>query len=152
MVGPNCMGVVNTDAAVQMDGQFGPVRPLRGNVAMSSQSGALGIALLDYATKLNIGISSFVSVGNKADLSGNDLLLYWEDDAATDVIALYLESFGNPRRFSRIARRITRIKPIVAMKSGRTAAGAKAAEPAMTEARIASFMGSCSVCFPQKIK
>ncbi len=127
MVGPNCMGLVNTDPAVQLDGQFGPVRPNRGNVAMSSQSGALGIAILDYATKLNIGISSFVSVGNKADVSGNDLLLYWEEDPATDVILLYLESFGNPRRFARVARRIGHSKPIVAVKSGRTSAGARAA-------------------------
>ncbi len=127
MVGPNCMGLLNTDPVVNMDGQFGPIRPRRGNVAMSSQSGALGIAILDYASELNIGISSFVSVGNKADVSGNDLLLYWEDDPSTDVVLLYLESFGNPRRFSRIARRIGRTKPIVAVKSGRTAAGARAA-------------------------
>lgn len=127
MVGPNCMGLLNTDPAVSFDGQFGPIVPPRGNVAMSSQSGALGLAILDYATKLNIGISTFVSVGNKADVSGNDLLLFWEDDPNTDVILLYLESFGNPRRFSRIARRIGRTKPIVAVKSGRTAGGAKAA-------------------------
>ncbi len=127
MVGPNCMGLLNTDLAVSFDGQFGPIVPPRGNVAMSSQSGALGLAILDYATDLNIGISTFVSVGNKADVSGNDLLLFWEDDPNTDVILLYVESFGNPRRFSRIARRIGRNKPIVAVKSGRTAAGAKAA-------------------------
>jgi acetyl coenzyme A synthetase (ADP forming)-like protein len=127
MVGPNCMGVVNTDPVVSLDGQFGPLQPPRGNVAMSSQSGALGIAILDYARELGIGISSFVSVGNKADVSGNDLLLYWEEDPSTDVILLYLESFGNPRRFARIARRIAKQKPIIAVKSGRTAAGAKAA-------------------------
>jgi acetyl coenzyme A synthetase (ADP forming)-like protein len=127
MVGPNCMGLLNTDPAVNFDGQFGPIIPPRGNVAMSSQSGALGLAILDYAKKLNIGISTFVSVGNKADVSGNDLLLFWEDDPNTDVILLYLESFGNPRRFARIARRIGRSKPIVAVKSGRTAGGAKAA-------------------------
>ncbi|MDJ0960253.1 MAG: GNAT family N-acetyltransferase [Acidimicrobiia bacterium] len=127
MVGPNCMGVLNTDPVVSMDGQFGPLRPPRGNVAMSSQSGALGIAILDYATDLNVGISTFVSVGNKADVSGIDLLMYWEEDPATDVILLYLESFGNPRRFARIARRIAKKKPIVAVKSGRTIAGAKAA-------------------------
>jgi len=127
MVGPNCMGLVNTDTAISLNGQFGPIFPPKGNVAMSSQSGALGLAILDYATDLNIGISSFVSVGNKADISGNDLLLFWEDDPNTDVILLYLESFGNPRRFSRIARRIGRNKPIVAVKSGRTAAGARAA-------------------------
>jgi acetate---CoA ligase (ADP-forming) len=127
MVGPNCMGLLNTDPAVNLDGQFGPVVPPQGNVAMSSQSGALGLAILDYANELGIGISTFVSVGNKADVSGNDLLLFWEDDPNTDVILLYLESFGNPRRFGRIARRIGKRKPIVAVKSGRTAAGARAA-------------------------
>ena len=127
MVGPNCMGVLNTDLAVSMDGTFAPVFPPRGNVAMSSQSGALGIAILDYALRNNIGISTFVSVGNKADISGNDLLLYWEGDPSTDVIVLYLESFGNPRRFARIAKRIARKKPIIAVKSGRTTAGTRAA-------------------------
>lgn len=127
MVGPNCMGVLNTARAVSMNGTFAPVFPPRGNVAMSSQSGALGIAILDYAHSANIGISSFVSVGNKADISGNDLLLAWEEDPTTDVIVLYLESFGNPRKFARVARRVARSKPIVAVKSGRTAAGTRAA-------------------------
>lgn len=127
MVGPNCMGILNTDQAVRLNGTFAPLFPPAGNVAMSSQSGALGIAILDYADDLNIGISSFVSVGNKADISGNDLLLYWEDDPATDVILLYLESFGNPRRFARLARRIAKKKPILVVKSGRTAAGTRAA-------------------------
>ena len=127
MIGPNCMGMLNTDPAVSLDLTFAPVFPPRGNVAMSSQSGALGIAILDHARQLDIGISSFVSVGNKADVSANDLLLYWEGDPATDVILMYLESFGHPRRFSRIARRIGRKKPIIAVKSGRTAAGARAA-------------------------
>ena len=127
MVGPNCMGLINTDPNVRLNGTFAPVYPPRGNVAMSSQSGALGIAILDYALRNNIGISTFVSVGNKADISGNDLLLFWEDDPATDVILLYLESFGNPRRFGRIARRIGKKKPIIAVKSGRTPAGTRAA-------------------------
>jgi acetyl coenzyme A synthetase (ADP forming)-like protein len=127
MVGPNCMGLINTDPAVSLDGQFGPIRPPQGNVALSSQSGALGLAILDYAARHNIGISTFVSVGNLADVSGDDLLLYWEDDPATDVILLYMESFGNPRRFARFARRIARTKPIVAVKSGRTESGARAA-------------------------
>jgi acetate---CoA ligase (ADP-forming) len=127
MVGPNCMGVLNTDPRVVVDGQFSPFFPRPGNVAMSSQSGALGIAILDYANRNGIGISSFVSVGNKADISGNDLLLYWEGDPNTDVIVLYLESFGNPRRFGRLARRIARKKPIIAVKSGRTKAGTRAA-------------------------
>jgi acetyl coenzyme A synthetase (ADP forming)-like protein len=127
MVGPNCMGLLNTVSSVRLNGTFAPVYPPAGNVAMSSQSGALGIAILDYATQANIGISQFVSVGNKADVSGNDLLLAWEDDPQTDVITLYLESFGNPKKFSRIARRIGRRKPIIAVKSGRTAAGSRAA-------------------------
>ncbi len=127
MVGPNCMGLLNTVSSVNLNGTFGPVYPPPGNVAMSSQSGALGIAILDYATKNNIGISQFVSVGNKADVSGNDLILSWEDDPQTDVITLYLESFGNPRKFSRLARRIGRRKPIIAVKSGRTSAGSRAA-------------------------
>ena len=127
MVGPNCMGVLNTDPAVNLNGTFAPVYPPRGNVAMLSQSGALGIAILDYARRHNIGISTFVSVGNKADISGNDLILSWENDPATDVIVLYLESFGNPRRFARLAKRVARKKPIVAVKSGRTAAGTRAA-------------------------
>ncbi len=127
MVGPNCMGLLNTAAAVNLNGTFAPVYPPRGNIAMSSQSGALGIAILDYARQGNIGISQFVSVGNKADVSGNDLLLAWEDDPSTDVILLYLESFGNPRKFSRIARRIGMSKPIIAVKSGRSVSGSRAA-------------------------
>jgi acetyl coenzyme A synthetase (ADP forming)-like protein len=127
MVGPNCMGVINTDPAVRMHGTFSAVFPPAGNVAMSSQSGALGLAVLDYARSLNIGFSTFVSVGNKADVSGNDLIQYWAEDPKTDVILLYLESFGNPRKFGDIARRVGRTKPIVAVKAGRSAGGAKAA-------------------------
>ncbi|MDJ0923910.1 MAG: GNAT family N-acetyltransferase [Acidimicrobiia bacterium] len=127
LVGPNCMGLINMDSAISMNGQFGPLSPPPGNVAMSSQSGALGVAILDYATELNIGISTFISIGNQPDVSGDDLLLYWESDPGTDVILLYMESFGNPRRFARAARRIAKQKPIVAVKSGRTAAGARAA-------------------------
>lgn len=127
MVGPNCMGLLNTAASVSMNGTFAPVYPPAGNVAMSSQSGALGIAILQYALRTGLGISQFVSVGNKADVSGNDLLMAWEDDPQTDVILLYLESFGAPRRFARIAPRVARKKPIVAVKSGRTATGSRAA-------------------------
>lgn len=127
MVGPNCMGLLNTASAVRLNGTFAPVYPPAGNVAMSSQSGALGIAILDYALRNNIGISQFVSVGNKADVSANDLIMAWEDDPETDVITLYVESFGNPSKFSRIARRIGRRKPIIAVKSGRSAAGSRAA-------------------------
>ena len=127
LIGPNCMGLLNTDPRYALNATFSPVYPPAGSVAMSTQSGALGLAILDYAKQLNIGISSFVSVGNKADVSGNDLLEYWETDPRTSVILLYLESFGNPAKFSQIARRISRTKPIVALKSGRSAAGARAA-------------------------
>jgi acetyl coenzyme A synthetase (ADP forming)-like protein len=127
MVGPNCMGLLNTDPAINLNATFSPVYPPAGGVAMSTQSGALGLAILDYTRRLNLGISTFVSVGNKADVSSNDLIQYWADDPRTQVILLYLESFGNPRKFSQIARRVAREKPIVAVKSGRSAAGARAA-------------------------
>jgi acetyl coenzyme A synthetase (ADP forming)-like protein len=127
LVGPNCMGVLNTDPEISLNATFSPVFPPRGNVGLLSQSGALGLALLDYAQKLNLGLSTFVSVGNKADVSANDLIQYWEQDESTDVILLYLESFGNPRKFGRIARRVSQTKPIVAVKSGRTSAGSRAA-------------------------
>jgi len=127
MVGPNCMGLLNTDPKVRLNASFSPVFPPHGRVAMSSQSGALGLAILSLARQRQLGLSNFVSVGNKADVSGNDLLQYWEEDPGTDVILLYLESFGNPRRFARIARRVSRMKPIVAVKAGRTAAGKRAA-------------------------
>jgi len=127
LIGPNCMGVINASRTHPMNASFSPCFPPAGGLAMSSQSGALGLVILDLATKRHVGLSSFVSVGNKADVSGNDLLEYWADDAATRVIALYLESFGNPRRFAQIARRVARQKPIIAVKSGRSAAGARAA-------------------------
>jgi acetate---CoA ligase (ADP-forming) len=127
LIGPNCMGLLNADPAVNLNATFSPVYPPSGVVAMSTQSGALGLAILDYARRLNIGISSFVSVGNKADVSGNDLLQYWAEDPRTEVILLYLESFGNPRKFSQIARRVGRTKPIVAVKAGRSRSGARAA-------------------------
>lgn len=127
IVGPNCMGIMNAGDDVRMNGTFSDTFPRSGNLAFSSQSGALGLAVIEHVHTLGLGLSSFVSVGNKADISGNDLLLYWEEDDATDVILLYLESFGNPRKFSRIARRISRHKPIVAVKSGRTSAGVRAA-------------------------
>ena len=127
LIGPNCMGLLNTDDRIRLNATFSPVYPPAGGVAMSTQSGALGLAILDYARRLNIGISSFASVGNKADVSGNDLIQYWADDPRTSVILLYLESFGNPRKFTEIARRVSRTKPIVAVKSGRSKSGAKAA-------------------------
>ncbi|HYT53146.1 MAG TPA: GNAT family N-acetyltransferase [Verrucomicrobiae bacterium] len=127
MVGPNCLGLLNTDPSVRLNASFAPDFPAAGNVAFCSQSGALGLAVIALAHERELGLSSFVSVGNKADISGNDLLQYWEEDDRTNVILLYLESFGNPRRFARIAKRISRHKPIVAVKAGRTGAGRRAA-------------------------
>jgi acetyl coenzyme A synthetase (ADP forming)-like protein len=126
LIGPNCMGIVNTDPDVRLDATFAPGMPPAGRIGFSSQSGALGLAIIEHANSLGLGLSTFVSVGNKADISGNDLLRYWESDPGTDVILLYLESFGNPKKFSQIARRVGRKKPIVVVKSGRSAAGARA--------------------------
>src|SRR4029453_6136146 len=125
IIGPNCMGVVNTDPSVRMNATFAPSRPVPGHVAFASQSGGLGIALLGQGAERGLGISAVVSMGNKADVSSNDLIQYWEDDPNTDVILLYLESFGNPRKFARLARRISRAKPIAGGKRGRTPAGAR---------------------------
>lgn len=119
VVGPNSMGIINTDEAVSMNATIDGHRPQAGNVGFLSQSGALGVAILESMASLGLGVSSFVSVGNKADVSGNDLLQYWEADERTDVVLLYLESFGNPRKFTRLARRVSRVKPIVVVKTGR---------------------------------
>jgi acetyl coenzyme A synthetase (ADP forming)-like protein len=127
LIGPNCMGIINTDPAVGLNATFSPIYPRPGRVAMMTQSGALGVAILDYVNRLNLGISTFVSAGNKADVSGNDLIQFWAEDERTSVILLYLESFGNPRKFSELARRIGRHKPIVVVKAGRSSAGARAA-------------------------
>jgi acetyl coenzyme A synthetase (ADP forming)-like protein len=126
LVGPNCLGVLNTAPDVRLNATFAGHSPPAGPIGFLSQSGGLGIAIIEAASRMGLGLSSFVSVGNKADVSGNDLLEYWEHDPGTDVILLYLESFGNPRRFARIARRVGREKPIVAVKSGRSPAGARA--------------------------
>ncbi|HSC73061.1 MAG TPA: GNAT family N-acetyltransferase [Gaiellaceae bacterium] len=125
LLGPNCLGIAVS--APRLNATFGPRALPPGKVGFSSQSGALGLAVLERAAERRLGLSSFVSIGNKADISSNDLLEYWEDDPATDVVLLYLESFGNPRKFARVARRVARKKPIVAMKAGRTSAGARAA-------------------------
>jgi acyl-CoA synthetase (NDP forming) len=127
MIGPNCMGLLNTDPAVSLNATFAPHWPAPGNIAMLSQSGALGLALLDRFAQRGIGLANFVSVGNKADVSSNDLLAYWAEDPRTAVIALYLESFGNPRKFARVAPEVARRKPIVAVKAGRSEAGSRAA-------------------------
>jgi acyl-CoA synthetase (NDP forming) len=119
MVGPNCLGLLNADPEIALDATFAPTWPPHGSVAFSSQSGAVGLAILDYAAELGIGVHQFVSVGNKTDVSGNDLIEHWATDPAVRVILLYLESFGNPQNFLRIATEVSRTKPIVAVKSGR---------------------------------
>ncbi len=127
LVGPNCLGILNTDPEVQLDATFAPTWPPRGRVGFMSQSGALGVAILDYAKSRNLGISTFAAIGNRADVSANDVLEFWEDDPDTDLCLLYLESFGNPRRFTSIARRVARRKPILVVKSGRSEVGRRAA-------------------------
>lgn len=127
MVGPNCMGVVNTRPDVRLNATFAAETPERGPAAFVSQSGALGEAILANARSLGLGISMFVSMGNKTDVSGNDLLEYWEHDPDVRLILMYLESFDEPGRFAQLARRISRRKPILTVKSGRSEAGARAA-------------------------
>ena len=127
MVGPNCLGVMNVDPAFSLNATFAPVMPPFGSAALVSQSGAMGVNVLDYAREYQIGLAQFVSVGNKPDVSGNDLLLQWEHDPAVSTILMYVENFGNPRRFLEIASRITKHKPIVALKAGRSVSGARAA-------------------------
>ncbi len=150
MVGPNCMGVLNTSAAVSMNGTFAPYMPPSGPIAFMSQSGAMGMTILDYASEYGIGISQFVSVGNKTDVSGNALTEYWRDDDEVGVILMYLESFGSPRTFVQLARETTRRKPILVVKAGRTEAGAKAASShtgALAQVDIATdaLLAQCGV-------
>lgn len=150
MVGPNCMGVLNTDPEIRLLATFSPEMPPHGPVALVSQSGAMGQSILDYARELGIGIHQFVSVGNKPDVSGNDLLMYWADDPKVRAILMYLESFGNPLRFAALARRITRTKPIFVVKAGRTATGARAASShtaalAGTDLAVDVLMKQCGV-------
>jgi len=125
LVGPNCLGIWS--ATAQLNATFAPRALPPGRIGFSSQSGALGLALLERAAERRLGFSAFVSIGNKADVSSNDLIEWWEDDPDTDVVLLYLESFGNPRKFGRLARRVARRKPILALKAGTTGAGARAA-------------------------
>jgi acetate---CoA ligase (ADP-forming) len=125
LVGPNCLGVMGE--AGKIDATFAPHAPPRGRLGLLSQSGGVGLALIEQAATLGLGLSSFVSIGNRPDVSANDVLEYWEEDPSTDVILLYLESFGNPRNFARIARRLAARKPVIAVHAGRSAAGARAA-------------------------
>ncbi|HKB94691.1 MAG TPA: CoA-binding protein, partial [Gaiellaceae bacterium] len=150
MIGPNCMGVINADPEVSLNATFAPVPASWGTVGFVSQSGALGVAILNVAQSLGVGLTQFASMGNKADVSGNDLLEYWENDPRTRVVAMYLESFGNPRRFTEIAKRIGKKKPILIVKSGRTAEGARAASShtgalAGADVTISAFLEQCGV-------
>ena len=123
LLGPNSMGVANADEAFRLNATLAPLLPPPGRVGFMSQSGTLGVAIFDEARRRDIGVSSFVSAGNKSDVSGNDVIQYWDEDPGTDVVLLYLESFGNPRTFARVARRLSRHKAIVAVKGGRGASG-----------------------------
>ncbi|HEY0016696.1 MAG TPA: acetate--CoA ligase family protein [Longimicrobium sp.] len=150
LVGPNCMGVLNTAPDRSMNATFAPTMPPSGPVSFMSQSGAMGVTILDYAKEYGIGISQFVSVGNKPDVSGNDLIQYWAEDERTGVILMYLENFGNPRKFTQLAREITRRKPVIAVKAGRTGAGARAASShtgalAGTDAATDALLRQCGV-------
>jgi acyl-CoA synthetase (NDP forming)/GNAT superfamily N-acetyltransferase len=127
LVGPNCLGIANTEEAVRLDATFAAHRPLPGTAGVAVQSGGVGIALLGGLTRLGIGVSSFVSLGDKYDVSGNDLLQWWEADGTTDLALLHLESFGNPRAFSRTARRVARRMPVLTVDAGRSDAGRRAA-------------------------
>lgn len=155
LVGPNCLGVLNTDPKVRLAATVAPrvpatVLPAAGRLAIASQSGTVGVAILDHAIRAGCGISSFVSIGDKVDVSGNDLLAYWFDDPATQAVALYLESFGNPRKFARVVRALARRKPVLAVFSGRSAAGHRAgaahtATPAAPHATVDALFAQAGV-------
>jgi len=149
ILGPNCLGVINTDPAIRLRATFSDVVPNPGRVGLLSQSGTLGAVILGHARQRGLGISSFVAVGNKADLSGNDMLLYWLDDDRTAVVLLYLESFGNPRRFGRNVRQVTARKPVFAVRTGAVldalVAGADRAEGWLDDATIDALLRQTGV-------
>lgn len=157
MVGPNCMGILNTEPRYRLNATFAPSFPPPGQTCFLSQSGAMGVTILDYAREYGIGIHHFASVGNKADVNGNDLLEHWEDDPGAKVILMYLENFGEPRRFTRLARRVTRSKPIVVVKSGRTKSGARAAAShtgalAGVDVAIDALLAQCGVLRAESVQ
>jgi acyl-CoA synthetase (NDP forming)/GNAT superfamily N-acetyltransferase len=148
VVGPNCLGIVNTDPTVRLNATIAPMIPGAGRVGFFAQSGSLGVALLERARSRGIGLSSFVSAGNRADVSGNDLLQYWATDPGTEVVLLHLESFGNPRKFARLARSVGRTKPVVAVKSGRhvqVTRGLVGTSVAVPEQSVAALFASAGV-------
>jgi acyl-CoA synthetase (NDP forming)/GNAT superfamily N-acetyltransferase len=148
VVGPNCLGMVNTDSDVRLNASLAPMVPGRGRVGFFAQSGSLGVALLERARSRNLGLSTFVSAGNRADVSGNDLLQYWATDPSTEVVLLHLESFGNPRKFARLARSVGRTKPVIAVKSGRhvkVTRGLAGTSVAVPEQSVAALFASAGV-------
>ncbi|WP_320064616.1 GNAT family N-acetyltransferase [Micromonospora sp. RTGN7] len=145
VVGPNCLGVANTHEQVRLNATLAPALPAPGRVGIFSQSGAFGVALLAEAHRRGLGLSSFVSAGNRADVSGNDLLQYWQDDPGTDVIMLYLETFGNPRKFARLARRIGRDKPVVALASPARPPGLNADAPGPDAGAVSALFAQSGV-------
>ena len=150
IVGPNCLGVINTDPGIRMNATFTSLDPLPGRLALISQSGAVGVVLGEETRRAGLGLSAFVSIGNKLDVSPNDLLCFFEDDDRTSAVALYIESLGNPRKFARIARRVGASKPIVALKAGRTSAGARGARShtaaaATPEVTVSALLQSAGV-------
>ncbi|WP_424185180.1 GNAT family N-acetyltransferase [Actinokineospora sp. G85] len=144
LVGPNALGVVNLDPAVRLNATLAPTLPGAGRTGFFCQSGALGTAILADAAARGLGLSTFVSAGNRADVSGNDLLQFWQTDPNTDVVLLYLETFGNPRKFARLARRLSRTKPVVAVKSG-----ARGVLPALAATGVAVDETSVQALFEQ---
>ncbi|MBI3356398.1 MAG: acetate--CoA ligase family protein [Nitrospirae bacterium] len=150
LIGPNCFGLMNLDPAVRLNATYTPIFPPAGRVAIASESGGLGLAVVTAASRLNLGLSSFVSVGNHTDVTVNDLLEYWEQDQTTDVILLYLETIVDPHRFRQIAERVGRKKPIVILKAGRTqagqsAAGSHTAALATNETAVDALFTQCGV-------
>ncbi|HEY9291595.1 MAG TPA: GNAT family N-acetyltransferase [Microlunatus sp.] len=150
IVGPNCLGIANTDAAIRLNATFAETPCDVGNVGLVTQSGGVGIAMLQRAKDLGTGLSSFVSAGNKIDISGNDMLMFYDEDSRTDVVALYLESFGNPRKFSRLARHVGTHKPVVALvggasKAGRRAAAGHTAAAVTSNDAVDALFGQCGV-------
>ena len=145
---PTASGIVNTDPEVRLNASLAPMVPGRGRVGFFAQSGSLGVALLERARSRNLGLSTFVSAGNRADVSGNDLLQYWATDPGTEVVLLHLESFGNPRKFARLARSVGRTKPVVAVKSGRhvkVTRGLAGTSVAVPEQSVAALFASAGV-------
>ncbi len=148
LIGPNCFGLMNLDSAIHLNATYTPISPPAGRVALASESGGVGLAVVTAARRLNLGLSSFVSVGNHIDVTAIDLLEYWEQDVATDVILLYLETIVDPHRFRSVAGRVGRKKPIVVMKAGRTqagqsAAGSHTAALAANESAVAALFTQC---------